>query len=43
MLIAIILAGLIMLILRHKRAKTKAKQRKQEQIYFQTFATSAIE
>ncbi|XP_070133476.1 vascular endothelial growth factor receptor 3 isoform X1 [Drosophila bipectinata] len=43
MLIAIILAGLIMFILRHKRAKTKAKLRKQEEIYFQTFATSAIE
>ncbi|KAH8413445.1 hypothetical protein KR009_011339, partial [Drosophila setifemur] len=43
MLIAIILAGLIMLILRRRRARTKAKLRKQEQIYFKTFATSAIE
>lgn len=43
MLIAIILAGLIMLLLRRRRARTTAKLRKQEQIYIQTFATSAIE
>ncbi|XP_043663007.1 platelet-derived growth factor receptor beta [Drosophila teissieri] len=43
MLIAIIIAGLIMLLLRRRRARTTAKLRKQEQIYIQTFATSAIE
>jgi len=43
MLIAIILAGLIMLLLRRRRARKTAKLRKQEQIYIQTFATSAIE
>ncbi|XP_052853993.1 macrophage colony-stimulating factor 1 receptor 1 [Drosophila gunungcola] len=43
MLIAIILAGLIMLLLRRRRARTTAKLRKQEQIYIQTFAASAIE
>ncbi|XP_017011452.2 fibroblast growth factor receptor 3 [Drosophila takahashii] len=43
MLIAIILAGLMMLLLRRRRARTTAKLRKQEQIYIQTFAASAIE
>ncbi|XP_017047600.1 macrophage colony-stimulating factor 1 receptor 1 [Drosophila ficusphila] len=43
MLIAIILAGLIMLLLRRRRARTTAKLRKQEHIYIQTFAASAIE
>ncbi|KAH8267462.1 hypothetical protein KR018_005349, partial [Drosophila ironensis] len=43
MLIAIILAGLVMLLLRRRRAKIKSQQRKKEEIYFQTFATSAIE
>lgn len=43
MLIAIILAGLIMLLLRCRRVRTNAKLQMQEQIYIQTFASSAIE
>ncbi|XP_022230516.2 macrophage colony-stimulating factor 1 receptor 1 isoform X2 [Drosophila obscura] len=42
MLIAIILAGLSLLLMRRRRARTKAKLQKEE-TYMQTFATSAID
>ncbi|XP_034667778.1 macrophage colony-stimulating factor 1 receptor 1 isoform X2 [Drosophila subobscura] len=42
MLIAVILAGLSLLLMRRRRARTKAKLQKEE-TYLQTFATSAID